>query len=186
MPFITEEIWHILNEKSEDESIMIQPMPIAEKFNTEIIHQYNLAKDIIINVRAIRQEKNIPLKDVLELKIVNHDSNFSNQFNDLISKLANLNKIDIVDNAIQNASGFRVDKLECYIPLDGRIDVEAEKQKIHDEITYLEGFLNSVMQKLSNERFVNNAPKQVVDIEYKKRDDAISKIDILKQQLNQL
>ncbi len=186
MPFITEEVWHILNEKSEDESIMIAEMPSVEGFNNEIIQQFDIAKEIIINIRAIRQDKNIPLKDVLELKIVNHDSNFSNQFNDLISKLANLNKIDIVDNAIQNASGFRVDKLECYIPLDGRIDVEAEKQKIHDEITYLEGFLNSVMQKLSNERFVNNAPKQVVDIEYKKRDDAISKIDILKQQLNQL
>lgn len=186
MPFITEEIWHILNEKSCDQSIMIQQMPIAEKFNTELIRQYDTAKEIIINIRAIRQEKNIPLKDALELKMVNHESNFSDRFNDLICKLANLNRIEIIDSAVQNASGFRVDKLECFIPLEGRIDIEAERKKISDEITYLEGFLNSVMQKLNNERFVNNAPKQVVDIELKKRDDALSKIDILNQQLRQL
>ena len=186
MPFITEEIWHILNEKSDNESIMLAEMPQKESFDGESLKQFEIAREIIINVRAIRQEKNIPMKDVLELKMVLHDSDFSQTFNDFICKLANLSEIEVVNASISNASGFRVDMLECFIPLDGRIDVEAEMLKINEEITYLEGFLNSVLQKLSNERFVNNAPKQVVEIEFKKRDDAQSKIEILKQQLNQL
>ncbi len=185
MPFITEEVWHILNDISEDESIMTDEMPTVENTNIELIQQFDIAKEIIINIRAIRQEKNIPMKDVLELKIVKHESNFSSTFNSLICKLANLSNIEIISSSVTNASGFRVDKLECFVPLDGRIDVEAEIQKIKEEITYLEGFLKSVMQKLSNERFVNNAPKQVVEVEFKKRDDAASKIEILKQQLTQ-
>lgn len=92
----------------------------------------------------------------------------------------------MVDSAIPNASAFRVDKLECFIPLEGKIDVELEIKKINEEILYLEGFLKSVMQKLSNERFVNSAPKVVVEVEFKKRDDALAKIEILKDQLKSM
>ena len=186
MPFITEEIWHILNSENQDKSIMVSEMPQAKFVDEKCLKGFELAKEIIMNVRAIRQEKNLPQKDLLELKINAHNAEFSTVYNDFICKLANLSSIEMVDTNTPNASGFRVDKLECFIPLDGKIDVEAEIKKISEEIAYLEGFLNSVMQKLSNERFVNNAPKQVVEIEFKKRDDAMAKIEILKEQLKSI
>ncbi len=182
MPFITEEIWHILNAENEHKSIMISEMPQVKSVDAKCLKNFELAREIIMNVRAVRQEKNLPQKDLLELKINAHNAEFSSDFNDFIVKLANLSSIEMIESNIPNASGFRVDKLECFIPLEGKIDVEAEIKKINEEIAYLEGFLNSVMQKLSNERFVNNAPKQVVDVEFKKRDDALAKIEILKEQ----
>lgn len=186
MPFITEEVWHILDAKNEGKSIMVSEMPEPKPVDAKILAAFELAREIIMNVRSVRQEKNLPQKDLLELKINAHNSEFSEDFNAFICKLANLSSIEIVDSNIPNASAFRVDKLECFIPLEGKIDVESEIKKITEEVTYLEGFLKSVMQKLSNERFVNNAPKQVVDVEFKKRDDAIAKIEILKEQLKQL
>lgn len=186
MPFITEEVWHILDEKNEGKSIMVSKMPEPKPVDAKILAAFELARQIIMNVRAVRQEKNLPQKDLLELKINDHNSEFSEDFNAFIGKLANLSSIEIVDTTIPNASAFRVDKLECFIPLEGKIDVESEIKKITEEVTYLEGFLKSVMQKLSNERFVNNAPKQVVEVEFKKRDDALAKIEILKDQLKQL
>jgi valyl-tRNA synthetase len=187
MPFITEEIWHLLKERSEDESIMITKMPAAEDFDTDILTQYEMAEQVIINLRSIRKEKNIPVRDAIELFIrKNNDEPIDLTFDCVIAKLLNITAINYTTEKIEGAVSFVVKSTEFFVPLKGVVDVEAELLKLNEELNYSRGFLASVIKKLSNERFVNSAPEQVVNIERKKQSDAEAKIAVLETQIASL
>jgi len=187
MPFITEEIWHLLNEQSEEDSIMITDMPVASMYNETILNQYDMAEQVIINLRGIRKEKNIPVRDAIELYIrKNNDEQADTTFDCVIAKLLNISLIIYTTEKIEGAVSFVVKSTEFFVPLSGVVDVEAELLKLNEELNYTKGFLASVEKKLSNERFVSSAPEQVVNIERKKQSDAISKISVLELQIKSL
>ncbi len=185
MPFITEEIWQYIKERSPEEAIIVAAYPQSTTFDQKYLKQVEQIKEIISNIRKIRKEKNIPQKQDLNLSAMLKE-NYDENLNTIVRKLGNINKIETVDKALDNAASFRVGFNEYFVPLDGFIDIEAEKKKLLEELTYTEGFLNSVRKKLSNERFVNNAPEKVVAMERKKETDALEKIAMLKKRLENL
>ena len=180
IPFITEELWQHICDRKEGESIMIAQLPGVETYDEALLAQIETAKEIISGVRSIRLQKNIPNKDTLELQVIGQH----NSGNDaVISKLANLSAILSVNEKDATAASFLVGTTEYAVPLGNNIDVEAELKKQEEELKYLRGFLKSVIAKLSNERFVNNAPAQVVEMERKKQSDAESKIKSLEESI---
>ncbi len=180
MPFITEELWQALEARKEGESIMISLMPKANEIDNQLLASVEKTKEIIAGVRTIRLQKNIPNKEALSLQIIgNHD-----KANDsLISKLCNLDTIEYVSEKLANAVAFRVGTTEYSVPMGDLVNIEEEIIKMEEEITYLEGFLKSVMKKLGNERFVQNAKPEIVENERKKQADAESKIKALKESI---
>ena len=187
IPFITEEIWHLLNERTDDESIMISEMPVAKDYNPAILAQYDMAEQVIINLRGIRKEKNIPVRDAIELNIrKNNDEQADPTFDCVIAKLLNISVINYTTEKIEGAVSFVVKSTEFFVPLSGVVDVAKELIKLNEELNYARGFLASVLKKLSNERFVNSAPEQVVNIERKKQSDAEAKITVLETQIASL
>ena len=188
MPFITEELWQAIEERNAGESIMTQSVKIfADKYDEQLIADVETAKSIISGVRTIRLQKNIAQKETLSLEIVNSQFSILNsQLNAMIMKMGNLEAINVVEAKSDGTSSFMVGTTEYAVPLGSLIDVEAEVAKLQAELTYLEGFLNSVMKKLSNERFVSNAPEAVVAAERKKQADAESKIAAIKETLEKL
>ena len=183
MPFLTEEIWQLLSERKDGESIMISILDKTNEFDKNIINKFENTQEIITNIRNIRKQKNIAFKDAIELHIKgNHD----NSFDSIISKLTNLSSINTTTEEQKAAMSFIVKSVEYYIPLGDNINIEEEIAKLEEELKYTEGFLNSVMKKLSNERFVNGAPEKVVTIEKNKQADAENKIATLKEQIANL
>ena len=180
MPFITEELWQHIAERGENESIMVARIPEAQAFNAATITAMNEAKEIIAGVRSVRLQKNIPNKNALSLQIV---GKFANENAAVIKKLANLEAIDEVAEKDATAASFLVGTAEFAVPLGNNIDVEEELKKLEADLKYMEGFLASILKKLSNERFVNNAPEAVVAGERKKQADAESKIKTLKESI---
>jgi len=172
MPFLSEEIWHILTERKDGESIMVSDMPKAKSFDKELLSKFGLTKEIIMAVRSVRQKKNIAQKNPLELFIKTNGESLDDDFNGLIAKLCNLETIEYTTDKVDNAMSFMVKSAEFFIPFGDTIDMEAEKKKLQEELKYTQGFLNSVMKKLGNERFVNNAPAKVVELEKAKQADA--------------
>ena len=173
MPFITEELWQHLSQRNNGESIMYAAMPTTTPYDQAILSKMEMTKEVITGVRGVRASKNIPLKDMLTLNVIADSA----EMNDgLVMKLANVEAINY--NAAKEASAisFMVGTTEFNIPLSGKIDATAELERLRKEEAYLEGFLASVMKKLSNERFVNNAPAAVVEGEKKKQADAESKL----------
>ncbi len=185
MPFITEELWQAIEERKPGESIMTQSIKIfADKYDEQLIAHVETVKSIISGVRTIRLQKNIAQKEELNLEVVGtHDVA---GYNAIIAKMGNLEAINVVEAKSDGTSSFMVGTTEYAVPLGSLIDVEVEVAKLQAELTYLEGFLNSVMKKLSNERFVNNAPEAVVAAERKKQADAESKIAAIKESLAKL
>lgn len=184
MPFITEELWQALSSRSEKESIMFASLPAVSNYDKKIISDFEITKQIVAGIRTIRLEKNIPNREELTLQIIGiHD-----KVNDsVIAKMANLTSIEDVTEKTSGAAAFMVGSTEFTVPLsEENIDVEAEIEKMEAEIKYLEGFLQSVMKKLSNERFVQNAKPEIVENERKKQADAESKIATLKESINGL
>lgn len=173
MPFITEELWQHLAQRREGESIMYAPMPQPKAYDAAILARMELTKEVITGVRGVRASKNIPLKDMLTLNIVAGEAEMAD---DLVKKLANIEAINYNAEKDASAVSFMVGTVEFNIPLSGKIDAAAELERLRKEEAYLEGFLASVMKKLSNERFVNNAPAAVVEGEKKKQADAESKL----------
>jgi len=187
MPFITEEIWHLLKEKSEDESIMISNMPAPKSFNQKLIKNFDIEHEVINAVRNIRKEKNIPNKEQIELFVKkNLNEKPDNAFDSVIKKLCNLSKLEYTEEKPEGAISFMVKSTEFYIPLTESVDIETEIEKLENELKYAKGFLNTVMKKLSNKRFVDNAPEKVVEIENKKKADAEGKIKVIEEQLQNL
>ena len=186
MPFITEELWQHLAERKEGESIMVSPQIIAAPAPADaaILAQVELMKNVVAGVRAIRNTKNISPREALDLQVIGADPIAA--YDCLITKMANVNGVAVVDVKGEGVSSFMVGTTEYAVPLGGLIDVEAELAKAEAELKHLEGFLNGVMKKLSNERFVNNAPAQVVELERKKQADAESKIATLKETIASL
>ena len=186
MPFITEELWQHLYDRKEGDSIMRDKLeiPAPTEADDQLVAQIESVKQIISGVRAIRNSKNIAQKDPLTLSMVG--ANHFEAFNKVIMKMANLSAIEVVDEKAADASAFMVGTDEFAVPLGNLIDVTAEIEKQEAQLKHLEGFLAGVLKKLSNERFVQNAPEAVVALERKKQSDAEEKIAALKESLNEL
>ncbi len=212
MPFITEEIWQTLADRTSGESIMMAAMPGIEKADNKVLVEFAVAAQVIQELRNIRKEKGIAQRDTIELHVVNkaythidlhdvnspsvyansdlHDVNtssvYNHTFDELIVKLCNLSSINFVIVKPEMAVGFIVESVEYFVPLEGRVDKEAELEKLNKDLEYTEGFLASVMKKLGNERFMANAKPEVIESEQKKRADAESRIAVIKQQIETL
>ncbi|MDE6832441.1 MAG: class I tRNA ligase family protein, partial [Muribaculaceae bacterium] len=183
MPFITEELWQHLDDRREGESIMYAPISVATAFDSAVIENMERAKEIITGIRAVRASKNIPSKDALKLNVIGETAI---PYEPLIVKLAVLDSIALNSEKNPAAASFMVGTTEFNIPLENNIDVDQEIDRLQKELTYLEGFLASVMKKLSNEKFVNGAPAKVVEIERQKQADAEAKISNIKATLDAL
>ncbi len=182
MPFVTEEIWQDIAPRTDGESISTAAMPVAEAADEELLARFSLAHEVISSVRNIRNQKGLPQKEALTLRVV-VDENYPSEFAPVIAKMANLQAIEPTTEKDAAAAAFLVKTTQYFVPLAGMIDTEAEKKKLAEDLTYYEGFLRSVMAKLSNERFVQNAPEKVVANERAKQADAEAKIAAIKEQL---
>lgn len=186
MPFLTEEVWQHIAERDVENALCVADWPKKGEVNEKLIGEFAFAAEVISGIRTIRKEKNIPQKDALRLLELKTDYTVAHM-DAIIKKLGNINEIETTQENVEGALSFRVKSNEYFIPIEGgAIDVEAEKEKINQELNYTRGFLQSVQKKLSNERFVNNAPSQVVDMERKKAADAEAKIETLEKSLASL
>ena len=185
MPFITEELWQNISERAEGETIMLQDMPLAGASDDSLVAGFDIACKAVMEIRALRQGKGISPKEPLSLKV---KGDFSEAMYPVVEKMANISSIGKAVSFENEGSGqsFLVGTLEFFVPLEGMIDKEGEKAKIEAEITRYEGFLKGVNAKLSNEKFVANAPAQVVETERKKLADATAKIEALRARLKEL
>ena len=181
MPFITEELWQQMYEREEGESIMVQYFKLDTYVDVPYVRQFEVAKEVIANIRSIRLQKNIAQKEELELQILG--ANPVAEFTAVIKKMANLSELTSVETKAEGAASFMVGTTEFAVPLENMIDVEAEIARMEAELKHKEGFLQGVMKKLSNEKFVNNAPAAVLDLERKKQADAESIIASLKESI---
>ncbi|WP_303317136.1 valine--tRNA ligase [Flavivirga abyssicola] len=185
MPFLTEDIWHYITERTPEEALIVAKWPESKPINAGLIDEFEFASEVISGIRNIRKQKNIAFKDAIGFSVINNEKSHTT-FDSIISKLGNLESIDYVSDAVDGALTYRVKSNEYFIPMAGSIDVEAEIKKLTEELNYTEGFLKSVQKKLSNERFVAGAPEQVVASEKKKEADALAKIETLKASLSSL
>ena len=182
MPFLTEEIWHHIAERTPEQALIVGEWPTAKAFVEKLITDFDFATEVISGIRTIRKDKNIPFKDAMELKVVNNEK-VSTYFDSVIQKLGNLTTLEYVSDKVDGALSYRVKSNEYFIPITGNIDVEAEVAKLTEELNYTKGFLRSVQGKLSNEKFVAGAPEQVIANERKKEADALAKIAMIEQSL---
>lgn len=186
MPFLSEEIWHFIAERKDaKDSICVTSWPEAEAFDNSILNAFNQFEQVVIGVRNVRKENNIPNKEAIALKI-NKSENFTEVFNPNIAHLCNISSIEFIQEKLTGCFSFIVEGSEFFIPFTANVDVEAEKKKIEEELTYTKGFLKSVEGKLNNEKFVNNAPAPVLESERKKQADALNKIKLLEEKLSSL
>ena len=182
MPFLTEEIWHLIADRTKEEALIVSTWPEIKPFNAQLIADFENTIEVISGIRTIRKDKNIPFKDTIELKVVNNDK-ASTYFDAIVTKLGNITSLAYVSEKVDGALSFRVKSNEYFIPITGNIDVAAEIEKITAELIYTQGFLKSVQNKLSNEKFVNGAPEKVLANERQKEADALAKIATLEQSL---
>ena len=181
MPFITEELWQHIYDRQEGESLMVQTMDINKECNEEIVKNFEAVKEVIGGIRTIRLQKNIAQKEALSLQVVGESPVAA--FNSVIAKLCNLTAIDSVEAKAEGSASFMVGTTEYAVPLGNLINVEEELKKLEADLKYNEGFLQSVLKKLSNEKFVSKAPANVIEMERKKQADAESKIASLKESI---
>ena len=183
IPFITEEVWQLLETRKPGESIMVAQMPEAGSFDEKLLERFETVKDVIAKIRQIRQDNGLAQKESLECFAKLVDGDYDNYFNAVITKHCNLAKFELIPAAIDGAKTFVAKNVEYYIPLGDKIDKEEELKKLNAELDYTRGFLASVEKKLSNERFVSGAPAAVVDREKQKLADAKMKIEALEKQI---
>ena len=181
MPFITEELWQHIYDRQEGESLMVQTLDINKVCNEEIVKNFEVVKEVIGGIRTIRLQKNIAQKEALSLQVVGESPVAA--FNAVISKLCNLTAIESVETKAEGSASFMVGTTEYAVPLGNLINVEEELKKLEADLKYNEGFLQSVLKKLSNEKFVSKAPANVIEMERKKQADAESKIASLKESI---
>ena len=185
MPFLTEEIWQYIAERTPEEALIVASYPTQKKFDATIIAEFDFATDVVSGIRTIRKDKNIPFRDAVELFVVNNEKS-NNAFDAVIQKLTNTSQINTVAEKVDGAS-FRVKSNEYFVPIAVEdIDVAAEIEKLNAELKRAEGFLFGIQKKLSNERFVSNAPAQVIALERKKASDTEAKIETIKSSLASL
>lgn len=187
MPFISEELWHLVKERAKGDDIIIAKWPKIVAGNEEVLKAFPLASDLIGEIRNFRQSKGLSPKEALALSIRSNGSNATLLiFKDAIIKLGNLSAITAVNDKPDNTFPFVVRDLECFIPMSENIDKEAELKKLNDDLAYTQGFLKSVMGKLNNERFVSNAKPEILAAEQKKKADAEAKIRAIEEALSSL
>ncbi|WP_438973589.1 class I tRNA ligase family protein, partial [Polaribacter sp.] len=185
MPFLTEEIWQYISERTPEKALIIAKYPTFTAFDKEMIADFEFATEVISGIRTIRKDKNIGFKDALELFVVD-TANSSKRFDGIIQKLTNTTSITYGNEKVEGAS-FRVKSNEYFIPISSdNIDIEAELVKLNAELKRAEGFLFGIQKKLSNDRFVANAPEKVIALERKKEADTMAKIDTIKASIASL
>lgn len=186
MPFLTEEIWQHITERTPEEALIIAKYPAIGDVNENLITNFEFMTDVVSGIRTIRKNKNISFKDAIELSVVNSE-NFTKEFDAVIQKLTNASEVSYVSEKVEGAASFRVKSNEYFVPISlDTIDVEAEITKLNAELKRAEGFLTGIQKKLSNERFVSNAPEQVITLERKKESDTLAKIETIKASLASL
>lgn len=185
MPFVTEDIWQNLHERKTGESIMISVIPSDTTYNSGLLGDFNFVKEVIVGIRNIRKQNNVAFKDALELKIKQNDR-YPAAFESVIRKMGNINRVEVVAEPLKGAWSFITDTVEYFIPATGQVDAAELRIQLEEELHYTQGFLSSVMKKLSNEKFVGSAPEQVVANERKKQADAETKIAAINAQLSEL
>jgi valyl-tRNA synthetase len=186
MPFITEEIWQLIKTRKDGESLMISQMPEHKKFNRELISGFDTIKEIISAVRGVRKGKNIPNAEQVQLLIKSGDG-YDTQFLPVVMKMGNISEIIFTDKKPETScASFIVKTIDYFIPVGSMIDVEGELSRIEEDLAYTRGFLDSVMKKLDNERFVQNAPETVINNERKKKADAETTIRALEERKKEL
>lgn len=185
MPFLTEEIWHLVANRTKNEALIIATYPEIKPFDTKIITDFDQTIEVISGIRTIRKDKNIPFKEVIDLKIINND-NVTSHFDSIVVKLGNTSDIEYIAEKIDGAISYRVNSNEYFIPVIGKIDIKVEIDKLKSELVYQQGFLKSVQIKLSNEKFVANAKIEIIDNERKKEADAAAKIETIAKSLASL
>jgi valyl-tRNA synthetase len=186
MPFITEELWHQLSEREETDCIIISKWPRASEYDSKIIKKAASTFEVITQIRNVRSAKGISPKESLKLIISETGKSIFEPLLPITGKLGNLSDITFGNNKNGTGSVFVINSVEFTVPLDGNVDVNQERESIRQELEYARGFLNSVMKKLGNEKFVSGAPAHVIEIEYKKKADAEAKIKTLEASLKSL
>lgn len=185
MPFLTEELWQDMEIRSKEEALIVSKWPVVQEFEVDQIKHFDETKAIIGGIRNFRKEKELGFKETLSLQVIGSSDRIP--FESLVQKMGQLTEISYVEVAPDQTGGsFRANNLEFFIPLEGKIDLEKERLKLEEELKYANGFLMSVQKKLSNERFVSNAPEQVLANERKKEADALEKIEVIKKSLSSL
>jgi valine--tRNA ligase len=185
MPFVTEEIWQQIAPRSTQEALIVASYPKEEAFDESLLHTFEFVQEIISGIRTIRKEKIIAFKEEISLSVIDNE-HLGNQWDSIIQKLGNISSISYTEKTIEGAISFRVKSNEYFIPILDKIDVAQEIEKLEKELSYAEGFLKSVRAKLSNEKFVNSAPAQVVENERKKEADALAKIETIQKSIENL
>ena len=182
MPFLTEELWQDMDTRSVEEALIVSTWPEVEAYDEKLINRFEEATGVIGGIRNFRKEKELGFKEVLELQVIG--STEAIPFESLVQKMGQLSSVSYPEAISEQTGGaFRANGLEFFIPLEGKIDVEKERLKLQEELKYANGFLMSVQKKLANERFVSNAPEQVLANERKKEADALEKIEVIEKSL---
>jgi valyl-tRNA synthetase len=185
MPFLSEEIWQEISDRTPEEALIIAEYPKFTSANEDLINDFKFASEVISGIRTIRRDRNIAFKYTIDLLVINNE-NTSNYFDAVIEKLGNIASLTYVSEKVEGALSYRVKSNEYFIPMEAEINVEEEKSKLLEELKYTEGFLQSVQNKLGNERFVSSAPEQVITNERNKEADALAKIEMIKASLKSL
>ncbi|MBO7225166.1 MAG: valine--tRNA ligase, partial [Bacteroidales bacterium] len=184
MPFVSEEVYHIIKERKENEFIMQVQLPAIKDINTTLLNEFEFIEEFITAIRSVRNEKNIAQKVALQVYFTkSEEASIIEKYSDIICKLCNLDTLSSCEEKVEKAIAKMVRTVEFFVPLTDNVNKEEEIKKIKADIEYYEGFKNSVMKKLSNENFVSKAPEQVVAMERKKLSDAEQKIETLNEQL---
>ena len=165
---------------------MVNQMPKSGKSRKTLVKRFEPVKEIVSSIRSIRKDKDLPMKEKIELFIRTKEEEFDSYFIPVIIKMANLTNVSFTDTKLDGAASFIIRTTEFYIPLGDKLDIAAEISRIDDELKYTRGFLSTVLKKLDNERFVQNAPAAVIDMERKKKADAESKIKSLEERLKEM
>jgi len=187
MPFITEEVWHYIRKRKPGESIMVAPMPSPDKYNEELIRKFDFVEQVIMAIRNIRKEKNIPQKISVRLFVKKNNNEVPDTtFDGVGCKLCNISEMGYVKEKMTDSINFTVGSTEFYIPFASNIDITSEIKKLKEELAYTRGFLETVNKKLDNANFVSNAPEKILAAQQKKKADAQSRIHVLEQQLQAL
>ncbi|MGJ3235177.1 valine--tRNA ligase [Marivirga sp.] len=186
MPFLTEEIWHQITDRDDKDCVIVNHWPIEKDYDKAILHDAKTAFELVSQIRNIRAAKGISPKESLKLHVKTNSEMIYQEYISVIDKLANIDELAFTNDKIDQAVSFFIGSDECFIPMEGAIDVEKEKEEIQKELDYTKGFLQSVKKKLENERFVSNAPDKVVEMEKKKQADAEAKIKTLEESLKNL
>ena len=185
MPFITEEIWQTIEHRKDKEALIVSTWPETENEELTLVEDFDFMQTVVSGIRSVRKEKGLAQKEKLEVHVLNSESQ-SSYFDDVLMRLGNLSHFEYIQEKMEGAISFRVKSNEYFLPLSDQLDVEVEIEKLNKELTYTQGFLKSVQSKLKNERFMSGAPEEVIMNERNKEADALAKIKVLEESIENL